>query len=129
MRRSAYPEVSFGVMEGIVAGLMGVRPSASQGVLRTIPQLTSATTWAELTAVPVLGTTIGLRQEGTGKSTFTNSGTTPVKWQACFYGNDGTIRVDDKEMKADFATDEVGDCYSFVTVEVPPQSTLTASTH
>jgi hypothetical protein len=78
--------------------------------------------------VPVLGTTIGLRQEGTGKSTFTNSGTTPVRWQACFYGHDRTIRVDHKEMKAEGATDEVGDSYSFVTVEVLPQSTVTAST-
>lgn len=129
MKRSAYPEVSFGVMEGIVAGLMGVRPSATRGVVQTLPQLTPATEWAEVTAVPVLGTVIGVRHEGGMKSTFTNSGTSTVKWQASFYGDHKTIKVDNREMIAESAIDGTGNRYAFVDVEVSPNNKVTASTH
>ena len=128
MKRSAYPEVSFGVMEGIVAGLMGVRPSATRGVVQTLPQLTPATEWAEVVAVPVLGTIIGVRHEGTAKSMFINSGNSTVKWQASFYGDHRTIKVNNREMDAESATDGTGNRYAFVEVEVSPNKKVTAST-
>jgi hypothetical protein len=127
MKRSSYPEVSFGVLEGIVAGMMGVRPSAARGVIQTLPQLTASTEWAALAAVPVLGTTVGISHEGTGKSVFTNSGASAVKWQACFYGEHKTILVNKKKIKADSATDEMGNKYSFVEVKVLPGNSATAS--
>jgi len=127
MKRSSYPEVSFGVMEGIVAGMMGVRPLAAKGIIQTLPQLTPATAWAELAAVPALGTTIGIRQEGSGTSVFTNSGTSAVKWQAAFYGNHNTIAVNNRNVKAASATDAMGNRYSYVEVKVSPGSKTTAS--
>jgi hypothetical protein len=127
MKRSSYPEVSFGVMEGIVAGLMGIRPSAVKGVIQTLPQLNSSAEWAELGAVPVLGTTIGIRHEGSGKSVFTNSGVSIVKWQASFYGEYKTIKLDGKEIKAAIGIDEMADKYSYVEVKVPPGKRVTAS--
>ena len=128
MKRSTYPEVSFGVIEGIVAGLMGVRPSATRGVVQTLPQLTATTEWAEVVAVPVLDTTIGVRHEGAAKSTFTNSGTSTVKWRASFYGHHKTINVDKREANAESAIDGTGNHYAFVDVEVSPNNKVTAST-
>jgi hypothetical protein len=127
MRRSEYPEVSFGAMEGIVAGLMGVRPSAAKYIVQTLPQLTAATEWAQLKALPVLNTTINIRHVRAGKSELANNGASAVKWQACFYGNHKTINVDGKDRDAGFATDEVDNGYSFVVIEVSPNSTVTAS--
>jgi hypothetical protein len=127
MKRSSYPEVSFGAIEGIVAGLMGVEPSVAKGTIQTLPQLTHSTEWAELAAVPVLGSTIGIRHEGAGTSVFTNSGGSTVKWQASFYGDHKAIRLDGRQTKAASALDEVGDRYSFVEIKVPPGRQITAS--
>jgi hypothetical protein len=127
MERSSYPEVSFGAMEGIVAGMMGLRPSATKGIIQTLPQLTAATEWAEVRGVPVLGTTVSVKHEAAGRSTFTNSGTGGVQWQASFYGDSQMIRVDNQDMKAGSVVDAMGNRYAFVQVEVPPQRTVTAS--
>ena len=127
MERSKYPEVSFGVMEGIVAGMMGLRPSATKGVIQTLPQLTAGTEWAEVRGVPVLGTTVGVKHEAAGRSTFTNSGTGAVQWQASFYGDFQKIRVDKEEMKAESGVGAMGNRYAFVKVEVQPQRTVSAS--
>jgi len=104
-----------------------VRPSATRGVVQTLPQLTPATEWAEVSAVPVLGTTISVRHEGTAKSTFTNSGTSTLKWQASFYGDHKTIEVDSREMNAASALDGTGNRYAFVEVEVSPNTKVAAS--
>lgn len=127
MKRSSYPEVSFGVMEGIVAGMMGVRPSATRGVIQTLPQLAPATEWAELAAVPALGATIGIRHESAGKSIFTNNGASAVTWQAAFYGDHKIIKVNNRDVKAVSGTDEMGNRYSYITAKVSPGKKVTAS--
>lgn len=127
MQRSEYPEVSFGAMEGIVAGLMGVRPWAARRVVQTLPQLTEATAWAELTALPVLDTTLRIRHERTGRSELANHGSAAIQWQACFYGRHETLTVDGKETQARVATDEMNHNYSFVTLEVPANRTVNVS--
>jgi len=119
-KRSEYPEVSFGAMEGLVAGLMGVRPSASQGLLQTLPQLTPATAWAEVASLPVLGTRVTIRHEGSKKSEFANEGSASLKWRVSFYGLHQTIRAGGKDLRALTAVDEMGNRYSFVDVDVPP---------
>jgi len=126
MERSRYPEVSFGVMEGIVAGVLGVRPSASQGVVRTLAQLRDETEWGEVKTLPALGTVIGVRHDGNGKTTFTNNGLRAVKWRACFYSDHGNIRVDGEEIRAESAADEMGNRYSFIDVMVASHASATA---
>lgn len=126
MERSGYPEVSFAVVEGVVAGLMGVRPSGAKGVIQTLPQLSLTTEWAELRALPVLNTTAGVRHDGNKRSTFINAGFSAVRWQASFCGDFKTIKLNDRETAADSAVDEMGNPYSFVEVEVLPGKTVTA---
>ena len=128
-KRSEYPEVSFGAMEGIVAGLMGVRPSASKEIVQTLPQLTPATDWAEVAALPVLNATVTIRHDGATKTAFTNGGAGILKWRASFYGAYKTLRIGARDLPAQTAADEMGNLYSFVDVEAAPRKTITASVY
>ena len=125
--RSDYPEVSFGVMEGLVGGLMGVLPDASNGVLQTLPQLSEKTQWAEVTKLSILGTSINVKHEGLIKSTFTNNGNMTIKWRASFYGEYKELKVNNKRVSAKYETDIMGNIYSFVDVEVTPEKTVTVN--
>ena len=125
--RSDYPEVSFGVMEGLVGGLMGVLPDASNGVLQTLPQLSEKTQWAEVSKLSILGTKINVKHEGMVKSIFTNSGNVNIKWRASFYGEYKELKVNNKRVSAKYGTDVMGNIYSFVDVEVASEKTVTVN--
>ena len=127
MKRSDYPEVSYGAIEGIIAGVMGVQPVSYEGKISTLSQLSSETEWAEVDSLPVFNVNITVRHEGLKKTEFTNQGKTPVTWQASFYGAYPTIKLGNKEVKALTTVDEMGNIYSFVQSEVLPGNKKTAS--
>lgn len=122
--RSDYPEVSFGVIEGLIGGLVGVQPDASNGILMTLPQLSEKTQWVEVSKLPVLGTDVDIKHEGQSKSILTNKGNTHIKWRASFYGEYKEIKVNNKKVPAKYNTDIMGNVYSFVDVEVGSEKTV-----
>jgi hypothetical protein len=84
--RREYPEVSFGVIEGIVQGLMGVTPDASRGTISTIYK-SNGTGNAAIHQLPLLRTTIDISHVSKQQSTMMNTGRKAFKWKAMFYGN------------------------------------------
>jgi hypothetical protein len=83
--RREYPEVSFGVIEGIVQGLMGITPDASSGTISTIYKSNSSGN-ATINHLPLLHTTIDLSHLSKQQSVIINTGPQPFKWKAMFYG-------------------------------------------
>jgi ABC-type sugar transport system ATPase subunit len=71
--RRMYPEVSFGVIEGIVQGLMGVEADARSQTITTLYRSTKNGS-ASLKKVPVLGTTISITHQNAKSSIVQNNG-------------------------------------------------------
>ena len=84
--RREYPEVSFGVIEGIVQGLMGITPDASSGTISTIYK-SNGTGNAAIHQLPLLRTTIDITHVSKQQSVMTNTGLQAFKWKAMFYGS------------------------------------------
>ncbi|MCR8556254.1 hypothetical protein KXD93_01290 [Mucilaginibacter sp. BJC16-A38] len=83
--RREYPEVSFGVIEGIVQGLMGITPDAPGATISTIYK-SNGTGNAVINQLPLLHTTIDLAHISKQQSVIKNTGQQPFKWKAMFYG-------------------------------------------
>lgn len=110
--RREYPEVSYSVIGAIVNGLMGinVEPAVpiediTQGkhfetVVKTLPQLTAKTSWAELRNVAVQNGYISVRHEGERRTVFTNEGKTELIWEAAFPGSFAALMVNGKRLNA-----------------------------
>lgn len=113
--RREYPEVSFGVIQGIVMGLMGV------GVLpgtRMVSSLYRGTGYAWLRDLPLLGTTVSLRHLGRRKSTLSNTGAKAIVWKALFAGGYTRARVGGRTMPVRRERDRWGNVFSYVEVPV-----------
>lgn len=111
-KRSEYPEVSYGVIEGIVQGLMGIEADAENNRISTIYRCQDGTL-SELDSLPILGTNISLIHEPK-KSTFNNNGKTPLYWNAQFVGNYKFIIVNNKKLLAQHNYDKSGNLVSFI---------------
>jgi hypothetical protein len=120
--RRDYPEVSYGVVEGVVQGLMGVSVRPGERTIETVYR--SGAAWSELTALPVLQTTIGLKHIGSSESEIVNSGPRPFKWRAEFMGSFSAASVDGAKMPAMKTLDATGNSISYVEVTVPPGASI-----
>lgn len=126
MDRSDYPEVSYSVIEGIVAGMAGVQPDASKKEIRTLPRLTADTEWMHLQYLPVMGGSVSIRHDGTHKTTFKSHIDQPVIWKAVFPGAHSFISCNGKQQPALTETDVLGNIYSYIELEVKPETEVVA---
>jgi hypothetical protein len=62
-KRRDYPEASSGVIEGIVRGMMGVEPMASENRIVTCPRLTAETVSVTVENIPVFSGLISVRHD------------------------------------------------------------------
>ena len=137
--RREYPEVSFGVIEGIVLGYMGVDvvagassggvAGASSGVLAgtfsgrragTVATLFrergSGSAW--LSDLPVLGTTLTVRHLSSIASAVVNTGSRRVVWRAEFFGSYEHASVDGRLVAMRHFSDKWGRVISYVDVKL-----------
>ncbi|HEY4050546.1 MAG TPA: hypothetical protein VGM27_27085, partial [Acidobacteriaceae bacterium] len=134
--RREYPEVSYSVVGAIVNGLMGinVEPDLSiediahgeqfEAVVRTLPQLTGKTEWAEVRNLPVQSTFISVRHEGERSTVFSNQGQSGLVWEAKFPGSFATLIVNGKATEAHTASEFPNRRLTWV--RVPVQAGATA---
>ncbi|NMB49572.1 MAG: hypothetical protein GX997_03810 [Bacteroidales bacterium] len=57
-KRNKYPGASFGVIEGLIDGFMGIHPKASLNIIQTLPQLISNEEWAEVSNLSIFDSLI-----------------------------------------------------------------------
>ncbi|SNR73909.1 hypothetical protein [Flavobacterium sp. ov086] len=124
-KRREYPEVSYGVIEGIVHGYMGIEPDATTKTITTLYRGKNDTT-SELDNLPVLNTVLFIKQENK-KTTLHNKGNSPIKWQVVFSGNYDTIFINNKKITANHKKDDNGISYTFVDVPVNSGQKINAS--
>lgn len=115
-KRREYPEVSFGVIEGIVQGLMGIEPDARNNKISTIYRGQNGIV-SELDSLPVLGTCISLKHEPQ-KTYLKNNGKIALNWRAQFAGNYQFIFIDNKKVLAKHKYDKSGNLISFIDTKV-----------
>jgi hypothetical protein len=95
--RREYPEVSYGIVEGVVQGLMGISPDARTQTLTTIYK-TDTPGNASISNVPLLNTNISLTHLSRQQSAIKNTGAHSFKWKAMFYGTFIHANVNGKVM-------------------------------
>lgn len=125
-KRREYPEVSYGVIEGIIQGMMGIEPNAHTGVIGTLYR-GEGETELKVNNLPILGLLVNIQYSGSGKTLFQNNGTDVVYWKAKFSGKHAFIHLNGKRSKAKIEKDSNGNTYSFVTVAVRPKQKMEAS--
>lgn len=122
--RADYPEVSFGVVEGIVGGAMGLKPSASTKSVSTQSHLGATT--AEIRNVPALGGFLSLRHDGATSSTLTNDTGKALTWNVSFPGNHSAVIANGKKYRTTVSRDIYGKEISTAAVKLPHGATVTA---
>jgi hypothetical protein len=123
-KRNTYPEVSYGLIEGLVEGMMGIHPQAFENVIETLPQFTSQTQWAEVKGLPIFDTNVEVKHEGKYKTSFTNRGSKKVVWRASFYGEHKVFYLNNKMVAPKFKVDIQGNIYSYIDVNVISNQTI-----
>ncbi len=116
--RCNYPEVSYGMVEAIVSGAMGILPSASQSRVTTLPQITG-NHFMQLSRLPLLGGTVSVRHDSNTASCIKNDTPRELTWEAAFAGEFSEIRVNGKAQEALHRTDPAGNPVSYVEVPLP----------
>jgi hypothetical protein len=125
-KRRDYPEASSGAIEGIVRGMLGVEPSASQGIITTCPRLSPSTPAVTVENIPVFSGLISVSHRSGTSTLFANKSAKPVTWRAMFKGSFGKIRVNGKPMDAIRMKDAVGMPHSYVDIPVAGGSQVIA---
>lgn len=119
MHRSDYPEVSYGMIEGIISGTMGIVPSAMKKEVVTLPKLSNEKDYLQIENLPMLKGTISVRHNGNRATTFTNNTSDELTWQSAYLGEYDHIIVNGKKQKANIRKDIMGNKVSYVKIKVP----------
>jgi hypothetical protein len=131
-QRREYPEVSYGLIEAVVQGLMGVDANAATNTVSTLyrwdkPKGASSTGSAlpkgasQLVDLPILNTTLTLTHFDETKSSIINTGKHSFQWKARFTGNYQEATINNtSHQKLKKETDQQGHVISYLEVSVAP---------
>ncbi len=123
-KRREYPEVSFGVVEGVIQGLMGVDADALHQRVNTLFNGPVADT---LTAenIPMLAGHITVREYKQG-ATLEYNGSKPIVWRVKFVGQHSYITAGGRQLNTLQERDKRGNFISFADVPLQPGMVMTA---
>ena len=124
--RSDYPEVSFGVLEGLVCGLMGIAPSAKTNSVTTCLKSTDNKLVAEIDSLPVFKGYIKVRHSGSETSFMENRTGEDIVWNVSFMGDVAKVRANGREYRTVKKTDVKGNTISSASIPLPDGSGMTA---
>jgi hypothetical protein len=124
-KRREYPEVSYGVIEGIVQGVMGIEPDAFSNTINTCYKDESDND-ARLDSLSILGSVVSVEHNAKTKSTFTNNGNKTINWKASFRNSHKVIYINNKAIKAKREFDASGKLLSYVIIPVVSGQTVSA---
>lgn len=115
--RREYPEVSFGVVEAVIQGLMGIEGQAPENRISTCYRSAKIQN-STIKQLPILGTFIDVEHNGPQTSSLINKGNKSFTWRAEFAGNFKKARVGKKTKKLQHAKDANGGAISFLDIPV-----------
>lgn len=119
VERCEYPEVSYGVVEGVVSGTMGIEPSRDGSVLNTCSRMAEDVT-TSIGNMPFRDGYVSVRHDGSLATELENYTGGTIVWRASFMGGCSSVKVGRRN--ADEMTtwsDPRGNTVTSVTVEVP----------
>ena len=122
-KRREYPEVSFGVIEGVVQGLMGITPYAPTNTISTIYRINGEGN-ASIKQLPIMHTMIEIAHLNSKQSVMSNTGKQVFKWKAMFYGHYKLAHVNGISLPVKIETDQQGQPVSTIEVEIKPCKTI-----
>jgi hypothetical protein len=125
-KRREYPEVSYGVIEGIIHGYMGIEPDASKRTITTTHR-GKKDSISEVDNLPVLQTTLAVKHEKQTTTTLHNKGEKFIEWKAMFPGNYTSIFINNKKAAVIHEKDNKGNPYTAITIRVNPGQKITAA--
>lgn len=125
-KRRMYPEASSGAIEGLVRGLMGVEPVASENRIVTCPRLANSESGVTVENIPVFAGLISVRHDSSVKTTFANKSDKGLTWRATFQGSCQQISVAGKLMPAIIFKDATGNIHSYIDIPVEAKTQITA---
>ena len=117
--RREYPEVSFGVLEGVVKGAMGIDPDAEEYSISTLSRIIGGNS-ATILDLPILQTFVDLSHRSDHQSEMTNKGKKSFIWKAKFSGIYASITVDKSSAPVNKEFDSQGKPITFVMVPMDP---------
>lgn len=123
-KRREYPEVSYGAIQGIVQGVMGIRADARVNRITTLFNGRAGDTHT-LENLPVLQRKISVTQSP-DKASLRNAGSSPLQWRVMFTGKHPFIIVDGVKRKAMQMTAKGARTVSFLDVNVVASGQVTA---
>ncbi|MGW2250187.1 RICIN domain-containing protein [Kitasatospora sp. NPDC001660] len=126
MLNGDYPEIPFTLLSQTVQGLLGLTPNASTGSVVTTPHLPASMGWLQVTDIPIGDTHITLRQDAHHSTTLTNTGRTPLTWEARLPGAHPALTIDGTAHPARTTTAD-GTTYTTITLHVVPGRSTTVA--
>ena len=124
--RAAYPEVSYGIVEGVACGVMGLMPSATDSSLTTCAHLEADTLQATLKGVPLWDGSVTVTHQGWHATTLTNQTGRDLEWIARFMAPVAQVTCDGKSYTPAPVSLISGEQLYEVRIALPQGATLTA---
>lgn len=121
--RREYPEVSYGIIDGLVRGHMGINADARYNRLQTAYHGAAASE-SVISGLRVLGTVIELRQSSS-RYTLRNRGKRAITWRAVLQGYHPRIMVGGMPRKSHQQTEKPGNTGSYIDLKVSPGQQIT----
>jgi hypothetical protein len=127
--RRDYPEVSYGVIAGIVSGAMGIEPARAGDAfdVQTLAQPIAKSEKMLLRALRIKGNQIDIEHTGISATRFVNREGAALRWKATFLGAERNLSVDGKQVRAESGASVNGLYASWTVVTVPACSSVTVS--
>ena len=124
--RSEYPEVSYGIIEGTVSGVMGITSSAINNSVTTCSRLPKKAQEAEIKNVPIFDGYVTVKHQNRKSTRIKNHTSKELTWEVAFVGEYTEITVDKKAYPAIISWDAHGNPITKCSVVLPAGSTLNA---
>ena len=119
-QRREYPEVSYGLIEAVVQGLMGVDANAITHTVSTLYR-SDKPAKSQVADLPILNTNLTLTHFDKTRSSIINTGRHPFQWKAQFTGNYQEASINgNSHRKLKKGTDQQGQVISYLDVSVAP---------
>ncbi len=118
--RNEYPEVSYGIVEGVVRGVMGIDVQVSKNSISTQHKHHIDTILIAINDLPAMGGKINVTHSSNKRSEFSSDLSEEVVWRAKFFGEYDSVSVNGEMKSTKKESNKLGDVVSYIDVITKP---------